>query len=88
VVDCVDGEASAPPDLRIAWDCQRYHCLPDAGGYLDQNYRTMLRMTILSNIYNAYAHYRNSQGAQIHTLGESDRRILRYLKDEGLLFKA
>ncbi len=82
----MDGEAAAPPDLRIAWDCQRYHCLPDAGGYLDQDYRTMTRMTSLSNIYNAYAHYRNAQGSQIHGLSEGERRILRWLKDAGVLF--
>ena len=48
----------------------------------------MSRMVVLSNCYNAYNQYRNAQGAQIHQLSEGTRQILRFLKDEGILFKA
>ena len=55
---------------------------------MDQEYGMMIRMAVLSNIYNAYNRYRNAQGKQIHTLSEGERRILRYLKDAGVLFRA
>ena len=84
----MDGEAPAPPELRLSWQCERYHSLPEAGGYLDQDYALVTRMGSLANVYSAYAHYRNAQGAQIHSLSVSERRVLRYLKDTGVLFRA
>jgi len=86
-VGVVDGEFPAPPELRLAWECERYRCLPESGGYMDQDYGLLTRMTVLANVYGAYAHYRNSIGAQIHSLSEAERRILRNLKDSGLIFQ-
>lgn len=87
-MEAVDGDTSPPPELIIAWDCERYHCLPNAGAYLDQDAALITRMKVLTNIHHAYSSYRNSQGAQIHNLSDSTRRVLRYLKDEGLIFRA
>lgn len=84
----VDGDAAPPPELRLAWECERWHCLPDTGAYLEQDYKLLTRMTALSNMYNAYSRYRNAQGKQIHSLTTSERKILRYLKDIGVLFGA
>lgn len=83
----VDNENPAPPDLRLAWECERWRCLPDTGAYYDQEYSLMLRMTSLANIYSAYSRYKNAQGKQIHSLSEGERRILRTLKDMGVIFK-
>lgn len=87
-MEAVDGDASPPPELRLAWSCERWGCLPEAGAYLDQDYQLMNRMTVFSNIYNAYSQYRNAHGAAIHNLSEGTRKILRFLKDTGVLFKA
>lgn len=87
-VDAVDGNAPAPPELQLAWNCERWKCLPEAGAYLEQEHSLMMRMNVLNNIYGAYSHYRNAHGAQIHSLSESERRILRALKDDGFIFKA
>jgi hypothetical protein len=87
-VGVVDGEEAAPPELRLGWECERYSCLPDAGGYLEQDYELMIRMSSLANIHRAYSRYRNAQGTQIHNLSMADRMILRQLKDIGVLFKA
>jgi hypothetical protein len=84
----VDGESPAPPELSLAWQCKRWGCLPDTGAYLDQDYVLLRRMTALSNIYDAYSRYRNLQGTQIHSLSENERRVLRSLKDMGILFGA
>lgn len=87
-MDAVGGEASPPPELRLSWSCEKYNCLPDAGGYLDQDFRLMHRMTVLSNVYNAYNTFRNAHGKDIHNLSEATRRVLRRLKDMGLIFNA
>lgn len=86
-MEAADGDAPAPPELRLAWECERFHCLPDSGGYMDQDYKLMLLMATLSNVYSVYSRFRNAQGTQIHQLGNSERRILRWLKDMGLIFK-
>lgn len=87
-VEAVDGDASPPPELVLAWECEHYHCLPDAGAYLEQDAALMLRMKVLANVHYAYSSYRNAQGAQIHNLSDATRRVLRYLKDEGVIFRA
>ena len=84
----VDGETPAPPELVLSWQCQKWHCLPEAGAYMDQDHGLMTRMSALTNIYNAYYHYRNSPGKEIHSLSISERRILRVLKDAGIIFRA
>jgi hypothetical protein len=86
VVDSASGEAPPPPELRIAWQCERWNCLPDAGGYLDQDFVTVTRMTALSNVYNAVVRIKSLTGKNIHKLTDSERRILRVLKDEGIIF--
>lgn len=86
VVGAVDSDETPPPALQIAWNCQKWNCLPDSGGYLEQDYALMKNMTISLNIYNALSRLRNAKGAQIHSLTESDRKILRVLVDLGLLF--
>ena len=74
-----------PPDLRLAWDCQRWGALPEAGGVLDQDAGLMDRMAALSNVYNVVDRLRNLQGAQIHNLTTSERRVIKWLRDEDIL---
>lgn len=81
-------EAPAPPELRLAWECERWNCLPETGAYLDQDYALMRKMTACSNIYGAYNRLQNAQGTQIHSLSENDRNILGMLVKMGLLFNA
>ena len=84
-VAVVDESEAPPPDLVLSWRCERWGALPDAGGILDQDYATMHRMTVLSNVYNAMSRLRNAKGAQIHNLSQSERRIIKSLMDEGLI---
>jgi len=75
-----------PPDeLVISWDCQRYHALPDAGGYYDQEWQLMDKMSRLDNIYSTVARVRNMHGKQIHGMTATERRVMRYLKYEGMV---
>jgi len=79
-------DASPPAELRLAWNCERWKTLPEAGGWLDQDYRTVTRMTVLSNVYDACSQWRNLTGERIHLMSEQTRRILRALLDQGINF--
>jgi len=70
----------------MAWQCERWHCLPDTGALLDQDAQTMFRMAAFMNTYDALTHLRNSTGEQIHSLTTQERGILRILLDMGLIF--
>lgn len=86
VVECVTENAPAPADLKLAWQCERWHTLPDDGGLYAQDYITMNRMTSLRSIYNAIIKIKSLKGTQIHTLSDGERNILRVLMDNGFLF--
>lgn len=73
-------------ELQVALDCRRWDTLPDAGGYLDQDYQLISRMGALMNVYNVLTHMRSLRGNQIHSLTDGERRVLRVLKDLGLIF--
>lgn len=86
VVDCVYEGSPPPVELRINWQCQRYHCLPDTGAYFDQDYILMSRMASLSNIYNVLQRWQGLDGKQIHSLTDNERKTLKSLKDMGVIF--
>jgi hypothetical protein len=65
--------------------CENYNALPDAGGINDQDYVTMHRMGVLANVHRVVSRTRNLQGAQIHQLTISERRTLRWLRDNGMM---
>ena len=78
------GEAS-PPELRLGQNCQGWNVLPIAGGYLDQDYRTITGMNIALNTYNVVTKVKGSKGKDIHKLSDMDRRMLKPLIDRGLI---
>ena len=79
-----DGGAPPPGELLLKWLCGDTR-LPEVGGVMDQDYETINRMTVLGNIYNTVVRYRRASGKQIHQLTDSERRILKSLKDRGHL---
>jgi hypothetical protein len=87
VVECVIDNAPPPAELSLAWQCDRWHTLPFAGGLYLQDYRTMLLMTVTSNIHHAVSRIRSLKGKDIHRLTEPERRIIRMLMDHGILFR-
>jgi len=86
VVAVVDDNGAAPPELELAWQCERWHALPDTGAMLDQDARTMFLMAAYSNIHDTMTRLRNASGEEIHSLTTHDRQILRILIDMGLIF--
>ena len=81
---CVEGDGAAPPELRLAWMCGDSK-LPEAGGVYDQNFVTLNRMTAAVNIYNIITRMQGLVGEQIHSLTRSERKLIRWLRDEGYL---
>ena len=79
-----DGkQATPPPELETAWQCKRWNCLPDAGGYLDQEYSLVMRMSMLDNVHSFMVYLRSLVGDRIHTLDGPARRLWRWLIEEG-----
>ena len=86
VVHMAQGyDAQMPPELRTAFDVRRWGTLPEAGGLYDQSARLMYRMSLFDNVYKAVSKVTQLVGDQIHSLNTSERLILRYLREEGLL---
>lgn len=68
------------------WWCDHFGgALPENGGMLEQDHKAISRMTALKNIYNVVTRLRNMKGAHIHDLSTSERRLIRALRDEGML---
>lgn len=85
-MEVVENEGDPPPELRLALMCQKWNTLPEAGGMLDQDARTMKQMSGVLAVHNALTRWRTLIGKQIHQLTEGERQILRMLKDLGLIF--
>jgi len=81
-----DIDEKPPPELSLAWMCQSYPgSLPETGGILDQDFVLMTRMQSLSNIYNVVMRLRSLQGADIHKLTTAERRMIKSLREMGVL---
>lgn len=48
-----------PPELELAWQCDRFHALPKAGGLLDQPAGLMDNLRQIAEIYKGYNAYIN-----------------------------
>lgn len=83
-VEAAEGRGSPPPELQMAWRCERWNALPDAGGIYDQDAQLMTRMDALQNVYKTVTRVRSMKGEQIHQLTDHERRLLRALMDEGI----
>lgn len=87
-MECVVENAPPPMELRMGWQCERWRCLPKAGGLFDQDYQLMYRMSVLLNIHHTVTRVRSLKGKEIHRLTDAERKILRYLMDKEILFHA
>jgi hypothetical protein len=84
-VEAVDFGGSPPPELELGWSCERWHTLPEAGGYLDQPMPLMQKIHACLNVHSAVSRLRSMKGAQIHQLTDSERRLIKWLLEESML---
>ena len=85
MVGFINGKASPPPALSLAQNCQGWNNLPEVGGFLDQDYKTMSEMNVTLNIYNIISKVKNARGSAIHLLTHRERMILKPLVEKGLI---
>lgn len=71
--------------LLLGQNCQGWNVLPEPGGYLDQDYKTMVEMNVTVNIYNLVTKVKNARGSAIHMLSERERLLLKPLVERGLI---
>jgi len=50
----------------------------------EQSYKRLQNMTVLSNVYSTISHMRNLRGEQIHSLTDAQRRLIRWVMDQGI----
>lgn len=62
-------------ELRMAWQSERWHTLPEAGGLLDQPAGLLQRMAVVSNVYNAFKALKASAGNLVQ-LANSQPQVL------------
>jgi len=79
VVACAKGKAPPPPELEIIWGCQRYGCLPETGGYLDQDDRIMKVGTYYNKVYWLVKNWRSKDKPDLADLSETDRNLWLWL---------
>ena len=79
------GQGPPPPLLQLAFWCGSQH-LPDVGGMLDQDYKTMRHMMAVKNAYETVDYARGLVGKDIHTkLSPGQKKTIGYLRSEGLM---
>lgn len=85
VVASIDGKEDPPPVLRLSWMSRKYSALPEAGGVMDQEYAMLHRMDIVSNVHDSLTRLRSFKGDAIHGMSAGDRRLIKSLRDLGLI---
>ena len=73
-------------ELQLAWDCERYHQLPQAGGVLDQPAGLLARMRAVANVYHAFRNYlregkRPGSEAEWKKSHRDEWDLIRYIND-------
>ncbi len=79
MVDAADGKDDPPPELEIIWGCRRYNCLPEAGGYMDQDAKLMYTGTTYDNVYNFVRTFRSMDKPDFAKLDAASREIFLWL---------
>ena len=67
-------------ELRMAWQCERWHALPEQGGLLDQPAGMLQRMAAMLNVYNAFKTFKASSG-NLMALANSQPQVLTLVRD-------
>ena len=76
---CARDNGPPPTELRLAWQSQRWHALPEPGGLLDQPAGLLDRMSTALNVYDAFTTMRQAAGA-IVALAKSNPQVLKIVR--------
>lgn len=72
---CARDKGAAPIALRLAWQCERWGALPEAGGLLDQPAGLLDKMAAVSNVYTAFITMQRHTGNLV-ALANSNPQVL------------
>lgn len=88
MADAANGKANPPPELYLLWQCEKFNCLPESGGYNDQDDPTMRRAGIFRTVYNFVARNRKGKKETINyaDLSEDDQNIFNWLRELEIKF--
>ena len=71
----------------MAFDCQRYHSLPTAGGVLDQPLGLLRKMARMMNIYDAFMEYKKADKTKMAAWKKSNPELWDTVKSVNALRK-
>lgn len=81
---CARDGAQPPRELTLAWQVDRWHALPEAGGLLDQPAGLLQNMLVVSNVYNAFIAFKQNAG-NLMQLASTQPKVLSIVRDIELL---
>lgn len=76
---CARDNEPAPPELKLAWQAQRWNALPEPGGLLDQPAGLLNRMATAASVYNAFKTLQQSAG-QIVALANNNPQVIQIVR--------
>ena len=79
VVEYAKWGGYAPAELKLAW----WSSAPRLEELLNMDYSLFVRMRAADNIHRTVTKFRAFTDQRIHTLSDSERRLLRSLIDDG-----
>jgi len=80
VVACAAHGESPPQELSIIWQCRRYNCLPDAGGYMDQDAAFMDKAAIYEDVYSLVKKWRTMKPKTFDGLSDGEKSLFKWLR--------
>jgi hypothetical protein len=81
VVACAVKGEPPPPELSIIWQCRRYGCLPDAGGYMDQDAVLMDKAAIYEDVYSLTKKWRGMKPKSFDGLSDGEKSLFKWLRE-------
>lgn len=76
-----------PAELLMAFDCERYSCLPAAGGVLDQPAGLLRKMTRFMNVYLAFTAYAKADKTKMAAWKKNNSEMWQIVKEVNALRK-
>ena len=66
--------------------CRRFNCLPEQGGYLDQDVMLMERMALLEVVYLLVKKWRAMETKDITQLSQAEKQLFKWLYKQKVEF--
>ncbi|MGI6730464.1 MAG: hypothetical protein ACOX5F_00995 [Anaerovoracaceae bacterium] len=78
--DAAAGKSPPPFELEVLWMCRQFGCLPEGGGYLDQDARLMGRAVMCEEVYQLVKKWRGMAVKDLTQLNEAEKQLFKWLR--------